>query len=308
MKSMLVGSRVLEKLHPRFKRNYKADWDVLVQEGFGARYISDRNLHILEERNPNSWLTLHKPSGSIVEILEATTASKQLMLDCPREFFATPWDPAIPFATPLDIRILKQAHIVHPKFFARNIRDLIVLQQLTGVHSIRELKSSVHAELFRLEREQALARNHQEIDYRKTKEEFFDDSVPYYFDHDRVHEVWSAPNTPIYTQLLASNQEVELSEDKWYQASEETRIQSVFEEAIVICFERCLCPHLVGKPGTVDERRAWSWALYRIATTLTSGFFREAAIENFDTLAAGFPAGWSEFFLDKIKTKELVPL
>ena len=65
------------------------------------------------------------------------------------------------------------------------------------------------------------------------------------------------------------------------------KIKCVAEEACVITIERYILPTLKGKinkNNQLDFRKGLKWSLYRICTTLCSGWFREFAIWNYEEI------------------------
>lgn len=115
-----------------------------------------------------------------------------------------------------------------------------------------------------------------------TKKEFFTDNVPYKYDHDSLHRAVSYPNPPAYTNYMQEGAEVMCSKEKFFEQEEWFRLQGVFEEACVLALERAIIPH-----GT-DPTRAFEIALEKVCTSITKGWFREYAWENYDVVRSMF--------------------
>lgn len=114
------------------------------------------------------------------------------------------------------------------------------------------------------------------------KKEFFTDNVPYKYDHDSLHVAVAWPNPPAYTHYIQDGAEVMCDKDKFFALPESTRLEGVFEEACVLALERAIIPH-----GT-DPAKAFEIALEKVCTSITKGWFREYAWENYDKVRAMF--------------------
>lgn len=142
-----------------------------------------------------------------------------------------------------------------------------------------------------------------------TKQDFFkiEDGVRYIFDHDSIHEAMAhipvdptkAPLIPAY-KLYAGEGEVHSDKAKFFSVSEATRLYGVLEEAQVLALERSQIPYGFSpipnfsriraahdiKPYSPPEIPPSPWTSFKIAlekvcTSITSGWFREFAWENY---------------------------
>lgn len=115
-----------------------------------------------------------------------------------------------------------------------------------------------------------------------TKNEFFTDNVRYYQDHDSVHvAVAFDPSTPAYTYMQAEGAEVECSRDLWNAMTDRQRLNCVKEEMAVIAIERFIAPlYFNGEFANMKKGDAIRGALYKLNTTLSSGWFREFVVQN----------------------------
>lgn len=116
-----------------------------------------------------------------------------------------------------------------------------------------------------------------------TKEQFFDDGVTKYVDHDFLHEVLAHYDVPMYTKMQR-NGEVYCHKDLWNSFSNMDKIYTVLEECYVIACERFIIPEYVKGSKEYYSRTAFMWALKRVCTDLTSGFFRDFAIYNYSAI------------------------
>ena len=112
---------------------------------------------------------------------------------------------------------------------------------------------------------------------KKTVEEFFDDYVTKKYDHDYLHELFAYYDKPLYTRLQNQDGSVWCDEDKWKYLSLPDKIKCVAEETQVIAAER----FLIRKDWKYSSKIAYFHALEKVCTTLTSGWFRDFAIDHY---------------------------
>lgn len=118
--------------------------------------------------------------------------------------------------------------------------------------------------------------HYEHPDLTRTKEEFFVDQ--YKYDHDTIHEAVAIYDRPAYTMYQRDGARgVSCSKALFLQQSFDVRIAGVVEEASVLALERSLVPH----PGKLTEQQAFDLALEKVCTSITSGWFREFAWENY---------------------------
>lgn len=122
------------------------------------------------------------------------------------------------------------------------------------------------------------------------KDDFFsNDGVKYIYDHDWLHELIGL-NGPAYKLIQSDDADVLCSKEKWNRLPEIYKNLCVFEEAFVIAAERGVFPFQVEKYQdkryyiSEDFHKLYVKALQKICTSLTSGFFREYAWNNYDAL------------------------
>lgn len=119
-----------------------------------------------------------------------------------------------------------------------------------------------------------------------TKNQFFTDGVTKYIEHDYLHEVFAHYDKPIYTMLQANNiDSVFCHREKWNSLSHIDKCLCVLEESYVIASERFIIPKMVNVKyfniNTVNPCLHVVDALKMVCTTLTSGYFRQFAIDNY---------------------------
>ncbi len=113
----------------------------------------------------------------------------------------------------------------------------------------------------------------------QNKEGFFDPNqgVKYFYDHDSIHMAIAHFDKPAYEYYKSSNAEVMCDKKAFLAATEEIRLYGVLEETYVLALERSQIPF----KGKVDPKRSFDIALEKICTSITSGWFREYAYNNY---------------------------
>lgn len=118
-----------------------------------------------------------------------------------------------------------------------------------------------------------------------SKDGFFDSvgtGVPYVYDHDSIHEAVKVFDRPAYTFFKPEDSEVLCDKGMFFASPLVVQLAAVYEESCVLALERSLIPYPNGK--TAQE--AFDMALMKVCTSITSGWFREFAWENYDAVQA----------------------
>jgi hypothetical protein len=131
-----------------------------------------------------------------------------------------------------------------------------------------------------------------------TKEEFFDDAVEKYFDHDFIHEVMAHKENPMYTYMQPNPNIVHCDQGLWDKFPYEDKIKCVLEEAYVIALERMLIPATIKRERPTRPISAFNWALMRICTTLCSGWFRDFAVNNYYSILNSYNKNFDKIFFE----------
>lgn len=144
-----------------------------------------------------------------------------------------------------------------------------------------------------------------------SKEDFFDDNVTKYFEHDDIHGVMAHREKPMFTYMQSNPESVECSKDLWNKFTHEQSNQCVMEEAYVIALERHIIPAAMGgkiTKLTTKPLEAFKWALMRVCTTLCSGWFREWAINNYFTILNEYNPKYIDTFFDAVESGKIKTL
>lgn len=116
----------------------------------------------------------------------------------------------------------------------------------------------------------------------KSNEEFFDDGTVNIrkYEHDFLHELVAYYDKPLFTRLKPDQDSAWCARDMWEALSNDDKLKCVAEETYVIGAERFLIP----SGWTTPAKLAYLKALKKVCTTLTSGWFRDFAIDHYPEL------------------------
>lgn len=168
---------------------------------------------------------------------------------------------------------LKHSHRYHCQHWHKNIRDYSFLKSrvvlddellwFSGVRNSEKSKSCVTRSL------------------GVSNDEFFGASqgvVKRLYVHDDLHYATCFYGEPLWARCKVDLSKAAVSEKLFGLLSFEDRVRMVQEEAFVIALERKIIPF------GVEANEAFRWAVMRIGTSLTGGWFREFTVENYNSI------------------------
>ena len=132
------------------------------------------------------------------------------------------------------------------------------------------------------------------------KKEFFDENTfDYKLQHDDIHEALANEllggfGKPTYKYYGEPGEEVKSSKKIFFECAEEIQIRGCIEEVMVLACERSLYPF----PNKLTERQAYLLAYEKLASGISSGWFREFLYENGPQVIAKMPIGYYDHFLN----------
>jgi len=162
------------------------------------------------------------------------------------------------------------------------------LKTMRHIHRLRNLGAIIPPEwqdYYHNRMADTYSYHHPNLSVSKT--DFFNvdyTGVPQVYDHDSIHEVVAIDGKPAYLHYKIPGQEVQCSKDLFYSVPASTRINGVVEEAMVLALERSIVPY----PGAMTDDQAFTKALEKVCTSITSGWFREFAWEHYDAALSKF--------------------
>lgn len=114
---------------------------------------------------------------------------------------------------------------------------------------------------------------------------------------DEIHKIMAHREKPMYEYYKENENLVKCSKEKFLALPQEDKVRGVLEEAYVIALERAIIPMLFEGGNPADPDSAFRWAVMRICTTLTGGWFRDWAVENFPAVQKMYDRTYATRFL-----------
>lgn len=155
---------------------------------------------------------------------------------------------------------------------------------MNDIHYLRRLGASMDSLLL----DWCKRREKETLDYshpslKKNKKDFFsNDGINYIYDHDDIHKAVAIGTRPAYLEYACDDSEVLSSRSKFDAQSYRVKLNGVIEESCVLALERMLIPNSNSLLDFVkDSDRAFDIALKKVCSSITSGWFREFAWENY---------------------------
>lgn len=110
------------------------------------------------------------------------------------------------------------------------------------------------------------------------KDFFNTQNFTYMYNHDDIHDAIKWYHQPAYLFFLEPGSEVKCSRELFELLPMEIKLAAVVEEACVLALERSLIPH----GFHINNFKIFKYALEKVCTSITSGWFREFAWRNYD--------------------------
>ena len=174
------------------------------------------------------------------------------------------------FATPDAVFTIKCSHLGWDIKWEKHLRDVLRLKLQHQCKIIPELFDAL------FEHWKKVNGNKPQLDFYKSKIEFFNDAVTKVYDHDYLHVVVSDPFPPMYTRCLEDGWEVAIDRDKFEELSFENKVRFFKEEIAVIAMERWMIVH------KFPLQQSWRWAVQKVVTALTKDWMTEWLIRNIE--------------------------
>lgn len=276
---LLIGSTAL--IEHGFNRTPK-DIDLVATFEDAQKFIKATSPSCHFPINDGKSIYCRWKDGTICEIEVAWEGSKAALL---LDFIRTNADVAIAgkkFVKGLEIAfpglevlyLLKMSHryLKNSPHFAKTMADILEMRGKGVDIPVKWLP------FFRQLEKLTYTYPHPKLDV--DNKNFFDTTVTgvhQEYDHDSIHEAVAYLGKPAYLFYKPEDSEVNCSQEMFFSCDYTTRLFGVVEEAQVLALERSLIPYPNGK--TADE--AFLYALMKVCTSITSGWFREFAWENY---------------------------
>jgi hypothetical protein len=305
---LLIGSRAAKILYPN-ARDAHRDWDILAFYPDVIKWVDQNKSSIVHSkiRADGQKLFLHvQYSGKVVfEISLVSPGSSSAMFieankDQPEVSVA---GFHLKVARPETLLLIKRSHVHLPIKWDKNIADYHFLKKRISLENASELELAA----FQRRVEETNARAEDRINLNMRNEEFFGKSegtLSRFYHHDDLHAVTCYYERPLYESAKIDTDKALIPKSKWDELSHIDKVRMVREECFAIALERVIIPKIEkGDKYSADE--AFGYALKRVSTTLTKGWFRDFAIENHPEIRQN-DRDFERLFLEAVKSKRIV--
>lgn len=174
--------------------------------------------------------------------------------------------------------LTKRSHLIYPVHFEKNISDYEELKNYVGTFDLTN-NMEIYYDLRSTEAKNRYKQRTPKLNV--STEDFFSSklNVPHYYVHDDIHKVMAHHEVPIFSMIQNDSSSAWCDKDLFFELPYDYQVQCVQEEAYVIALERYIIPEY--GDNYTDHFKCYQNAVKRICTTLTSGWFRKFAIENY---------------------------
>lgn len=115
----------------------------------------------------------------------------------------------------------------------------------------------------------------------ESPEDFFKSTVSRVYEHDSIHASVAFYDEPLFNKILRDDHQVAVSKEKFDALSHEDKIKLVKEEVFATALERQIIPSGYKYP----QRIAYMWALQKLITSFSKGWFPLWVVLNFAELS-----------------------
>lgn len=276
---LVVGSRALKQAGDKYlsSASRQWDWDYICsytdflskkkEIGTGRSYPVNRGkVMVIQTSNQNYEFEIAWENSSAASLIQLINESPSLVSK----------DGDISYASPDLIFTLKKSHR-YLKDSPHFLKTMIDYRHLLSLGcSVPECLTNWYKERVK----ETYWYKHPKLDV--TKNDFFKaDEIPYIYDHDTIHLAMMHLDKPAYEYFKPEDKEVLCDKSMFFNCEEKIRLYAVLEEAYVLALERSQIP----LPNYWTPRKSFEVALSKVASSITSGWFREYAYDHyFDVL------------------------
>jgi len=286
---LLIGSHALNQNLPSSIGRKCMDYDLIATYSEYENWIKDKQFDYLMPHNgAKKMIAKNKdnifefeiawPGSSAEALLEAIHKDNSTVNDF-LGYFSKVLIPDLNF-----LYMIKMSHrfLKNSPHFLKTMHDINLMKSY-GAYIPEEYKN-----LFKLREKETYNYAHPNLSQNKMG--FFDPNqgVQYQWNHDDIHKVFAKMENPAYSYYKKDNEEVQCSKEKFFLVDEHIRLNGVYEESLVLAAERSQIPF----KGKVDPKWSFLKALEKVCTSITSGYFRNYAYDNYDKVVGMYEDGY----------------
>lgn len=266
---LLIGSQALIK--DGYNLRKPLDYDLIVTPGEIKSLISNFKMPV-KHISGNKFLSVFDNLPVELEVAFKDTSAEDLLQANYNVTAQLPFG-QVQVADINTLLLLKQSHrfLKNSPHFLKTMRDIHFLRGIGAKIGVDQLKLLKKREL------ETYTYAHPSL--KQNKDTFFQEHESFYiYDHDSLHRAVAIDSKPAYTFYIQEGAEVNCSKELFFSLPEEVRLNGVLEEAYVLALERSQIPFNF----SIEPRASFLLALEKVCTSITSGWFREFAWENYD--------------------------
>lgn len=309
---LIIGSRAAHYYINGFRKPH--DWDVIcTPEEYNSFLKSNPELkqYVLVKHSKKSILRTPRlqvefeiaiPGSSGEELLNRIRDCEFNLKLLPNDKFPVKFAGKISIASPEILYLIKKSHVGYQIHWDKNIQDYSFLQDILR-KADKEFITLALEKFISMRALEMKARfsKRKKIDLDRENSQFFNvtqGSVKRKYSHDLLHKYTCYYDRPLYEKLKVDKSKAAVDEGLWNRFSYEDKLKAIREEAFAIALERKIIP-AKEKNQAWDRTAAFRWALMRISTNLTDGFFQQFALDNHKEIMQSIPA-FDDMFFSKI--------
>lgn len=289
---IIIGSQALNQHIPNLRT--PKDWDVVGRYDEIVEFIGtfEGTLHFCIPKNFGKKLVARKGDTYIEGDIAWEGSSSEKFLELMEA------EGCEKYASLNGLYALKMSHryLRNSPHFGKTMED---------IQTMRELGAEIpmhYMEFMELREKETYYYKHPNLDQNKNN--FFEtEGVEYTYDHDTIHEAVKVGEKPAYTYFLENGAQVKCSKEKFEKLDYVVQLRAVLEEAYTLALERALIPFNFES----TPRKAFSTALMKVCTSITSGWFREFAWEHYDEVWSLYNDDYAEKFKVALTKGEILP-
>jgi len=249
--NILIGSRAMSYWNPNVPLKAETDWDII--SSFPIEGVEFHDRFLLNNDDLYRYCTDEKlqVNGNVVYVLSMK-----------------------------GLALVKRSHLHRDLSFDKHITHYWkYLEPWSKLWNSSDLAFLAERTQMTLEKFPQLKPNlNQSVDA------FFNDAVYKRYNHDYLHELFAYEDKPMYTKLQINPELAKCERNLWNNLSYRQKVKCVAEETQVIATERFLVP----KDWEYPAKAAYMKALQKVCTTLTGGWFRDFALDNYPSVVELF--------------------
>lgn len=293
---LLIGSRALSSWGEKFLSPARRSWDydyICKYSEFNS-FIKNLNVHKKIPLNHGKTIAVFTKEKQIYEfeIAWPNSSAEMLLNMLPIHSNLTKQQNNIWIASPNLVFTLKKSHryLKDSPHFLKTMVDFNHLHQI-GCVVPKELE-----DWYKIRVKETYCYDHPNLNQNKI-DFFADDNIPYKYDHDTIHLAIKHFDKPAYEYFKEEGQEVKCSKQLFFKQPKKVQLFAVLEEAYVLALERSQIP----LPTPCSPKLSFDMALMKVCTSITSGWFRAFAYENYFDVQALYDNNYVDRFWDGVK-------